>query len=278
MRRNAVTLATAAGALMIAGAAAIPARHATAAASPIKIAIPAELSGSGASVGTLWRDGVELAISDLNAKGGILGHPLVGTVYDTQTNPSVSRAVILKALDGHPYAVLGPVYSGSIQVDEPLTQKARIAEIMGGEAANLTTMGDPYIFRTSLGQAQTVPPVVDYLVKDLHAKRVGMIWVNDDYGKGGHSIFLADAKKAGLKVVADISSEAGQVSFAPDLLKLRAAHVDAVFVYLHEEENARLLKGMRQMGLKVPVVGGATLIDAQTMKLAGSDANGVVSF
>ena len=78
--------------------------------------------------------------------------------------------------------------------------------------------------------------------------------------------------------MADIPSEVGQVSFAPDLLKLRAANVDAVFLYGHEEENARFLKGFQQMGLKAALLGGSTAGDAQAIKLAGGAADGVVTF
>ena len=77
-------------------------------------------------------------------------------------------------------------------------------------------------------------------------------------------------------MVADVPSEAGQVSFAADVLKARRAQPDAIFVYLHEEENARFLKEARRQGIKVPLVGDTTLMDAQTIKLAGADANGVV--
>src|SRR5579883_2108356 len=58
----------------------------------IKLADVVELSGSGASVGTLWRDAAHMAADELNAAGGILGHRIEITDYDTQTNPSVSRA------------------------------------------------------------------------------------------------------------------------------------------------------------------------------------------
>ena len=186
--------------------------------------------------------------------------------------------MIQQALDGHPFAVLGPVYSGSVIVDEALTQAAGVAELVGGEAANLTSQGDPLLFRTSLTQWQTIPPIIDYLVNTVHAKRVGISWVNDDFGKGGHDLFVAEAKKAGVDVVADIPTEVGQVSFAPDLLKLRAANVDAVFLYGHEEENARFLKGFRQMGMKAALVGGSTAGDVQAIKLAEGAAEGVVTF
>lgn len=276
MRIPSVSLALGCSALALAAILAPAAAYADKA--TLEIAVPAELSGSGATVGVLWRDAVLMAIEDVNAKGGIQGHMLHATAYDTQTNPSVSRAVIQQALDGHPFAVLGPVYSGSVIVDEALTQAAGVAELVGGEAANLTSQGDPLLFRTSLTQWQTIPPIIDYLVNTVHAKRVGISWVNDDFGKGGHDLFVAEAKKAGVDVVADIPTEVGQVSFAPDLLKLRAANVDAVFLYGHEEENARFLKGFRQMGMKAALVGGSTAGDVQAIKLAEGAAEGVVTF
>lgn len=244
----------------------------------LELAVPAELSGSGATVGVLWRDAILMAVDDVNAKGGILGHMLHATPYDTQTNPSVSRAVIQKALDGHPFAVLGPVYSGSVIVDEALTQAAGVSEIMGGEATNLTAQNNPSLFRTSLSQPQTIPPIIDYLQNTTHAKRIGISWVNDDFGKGGHDLFVQLAKKAGMDVVVDIPSEVGQANFQPDLLKMRAANVDAVLLYNHEEENARFLKSYRQIGMKALVIGGSSAADAQAIKLSDGAADGVISF
>ncbi len=256
--------------------AAAPAVLAWADDAPIRLADVVELSGSGASVGTLWRDAAHMAADDIDAKGGVLGHKIEITDYDTQTNPSISRAVIQKALDEHPYAVLGPIYSGSAKVDEPLTKAAGIAEFTGGAATDLTHMGSDFIFRTALSAESSEPRVARYLVDDLHAKKVAVLWVNDDAGKSVHDAIVAALQKDGATVVADVSSDGGQVSFAADVQKARRAAPDAIFVYLHEEENARFLKEVRRQGVKVPLVGDTTLMDAQTVKLAGADADGVV--
>ncbi len=268
MRRSLARALLAATALLATGAA-----HAE---DTVPIACVIELSGSGATVGTLWRDAVHMAADDINAKGGLLGHKIVVTDYDTQTNPSVSRAVLQKALDGHPYAVLGPIYSGSVKVDEPLTQAAGIVQITGAEASDITRLGDPDIFRTSFSQLNSMPRVARYMATDLHAKKIAVLWVNDDFGRGGHDAFVAAAQANGMEVVADLSSEAGQASFTADVLKARRARPDAMFVYLHEEESARFLKDARSLGLKMPLVGETTLMNAQTIKLAGDAANGVI--
>ena len=111
--------------------------------------IPAilELSGAGAVSGTNFRDGMLLAIDEINAKGGILGRKIDTPLLDTQSDAGISRAQVQKVLDNNPYVILGPVFSGSVLVDMALTQQAEIPEIVGGEAAAITQKGDPYVFR-----------------------------------------------------------------------------------------------------------------------------------
>src|SRR5271170_4531119 len=98
----------------------------------------AELSGSGATVGTNFKNGVDLAVDEINAHGGILGAKIVVSHVDTQSNAGVAKGLAEKALDSEPYALLGPGYSGSVKVVEPLAAEAGLTEIMGGEAADLT--------------------------------------------------------------------------------------------------------------------------------------------
>ena len=157
---------------------------------PIKLANVAELSGGGATVGTNWKDGIDLAIEEVNAKGGILGRKLEVTHADSQSNPGVARAQVQKALDSEPYVLLGPGYSGSVKVTSPL------------------------------------------------------------------------------------AAEAGQADFAADVSKIKAAAPDAVFVYVNEEESARMLKELKRQAISVPLMGETTLVGQKVVELAGDAANG----
>src|SRR5881227_3487331 len=186
-------------------------------AQPIKLADVAELSGGGATVGTNWKNGIDLAIEEINAKGGVLGRKLEVTHADSQSNPGVARAQVQKALDAEPYVLLGPGYSGSVKVTAPLAAEAGIAQIMGGEAAELTQTGNPFLFRTSFGQQSTMPKVARYIADDVKAKTVAIVWVNNDFGKGGRDTITKEFAKRGVKVVADLSTEAGQADFAADV-------------------------------------------------------------
>src|SRR5437660_3554623 len=213
---------------------------------PIKLADVAELSGGGATDGTKWNTGIDLATEEINAKGGVLGRKLEVTHADSQSNPGVARAQVQKALDGEPYVLLGPGYSGSVKVTAPLAAEAGIAQIMGGEAAELTQAGNKFLFRTSFGQQSSMPKVAKYINDELKAKSVAIVWVNNDFGKGGRDAISKEFARYGIKIVADLSTEAGQADFAADVSKIKAAAPDAVFVYVNEEESARMLKELKR--------------------------------
>jgi len=233
-----------------------------------------EVSGNGAVSGTNFRDGALMAIDEVNAKGGILGRKIVAPVTDTQSNPGISRAQVQKAIDSDPYVILGPVFSGSVKVNMVLAQQAEIPQFTGAEAAEITQMGNDYIFRTSFGQQVSMPKMANFIRDGIKAKSIAFLWVNNDFGKGGRDAFFKEMASRNIKVVADVSTESGQVDFAADIVKLKAANADAIFLYTNEEESARVLREARKQGVKVPLIGETTLIGQKVIDLAGDAANG----
>jgi branched-chain amino acid transport system substrate-binding protein len=240
----------------------------------VNMPIVIELSGAGAVSGTNFRDGAVLAIEEINAKGGILGRKISAPQSDTQSNPGTSRAQVQKAIDSDPYVILGPVFSGSVKVNMILCQQAEVPQIVGAEAADITQMGNPYVFRTSFGQQMSMPKIANYIRDGLKAKSVALLWVNNDFGKGGRDTFIKEMNARGIKVVSDISTESGQVDFAADVVKLKGADADAIFVYTNEEESARFLREARKQGVNKPLIGETTLLGQKVIDMAGPSANG----
>jgi hypothetical protein len=78
-------------------------------------------------------------------------------------------------------------------------------------------------------------------------------------------------------VVADVSTESGQVDFAADVVKLKGANADAIFVYTNEEESARFLREARKQGVSKPLIGETTLLGQKVIDLAGEAANGAAA-
>ncbi|HTS21034.1 MAG TPA: ABC transporter substrate-binding protein [Casimicrobiaceae bacterium] len=244
---------------------------------PVKIFGLVELSGTGATSGTNFNDGVKLAVKEINAGGGILGRRVDYAASDTQSQPQIAKALAVKAIDDGAYLVMGPVFSGSILVSMPETRRAEIPNFTGGEAAAITQQGNPYIFRTSFTQTTAMPKVARYLKDNLKAKTVAVIWVNNDFGKGGRDVFMKAVDAQGIKVVADISTDPGQLDFSGAVLKAKQANADALFVYSNEEESARCLRELRKQGYDKPIVGETVLTSQKVIELAGEAANGAVA-
>lgn len=233
-----------------------------------------ELSGAGATAGTQWKNGIDLAVSEINGRGGILGRQIDIVHYDTQTNPANTRAAVQRAIDEGTYVVLGPVFSGPIGASMQIAQRAEIAQIVGGEAAGLTRQGNNYLFRTSLSQAAAMPKLAAYMKETVKANRIAVVWVNNDFGKGGRDAILPELQKRGIQVALDIATEQGQADFTADAIRIRNANVDAVFVYLNEDESARFLLAANQQNVNKPMIGETTLLGARVIQLAGAAANG----
>lgn len=244
----------------------------------VKIAVPTELSGSSGGNGAHWKNGVDLAVAEINAKGGILGRKIETVSQDTQSNPGVARAVVQKMLDQEPYAVVGPVLSSECKVVMTLTAQAETPHFCGGENAELTGTGNQYYFRTSLGQQFSLPALADYIKDIVKAKSIVILWENDDAGKGSRDVMYKEATARGIKVLADMPSENNQIDFSADVVKARSFNPDAFYIHLREPDTARFLKEYRRQGVNIPLIGDTTLLSQQVIDLAGDAANGVKGY
>ena len=142
-----------------------------------------ELSGTGATSGTNFDNGIKLAVKEINAAGGILGRKVDYVSYDTQSQPGVAKALAQKAVDENAYVVMGPVFTGSIMVSMAETRRAEIPNFTGGEGASITQQGNPYIFRTSFTQATAMPKIANYIRDAVKAKSVDVVDVDPRGGQ-----------------------------------------------------------------------------------------------
>jgi branched-chain amino acid transport system substrate-binding protein len=233
------------------------------------------LSGGGASPGTYFRDGVKLAVAEINAAGGIMGKKLQTTDMDTQTNPGIAKGMTQKAIDDDVFAIFGPVYSGSIMVSMNESRRAEVPNWTGGEAAAVTAQGNPYVFRTAFGQSFSFPKLAKYLTGKY--KSIAVIYQNNDFGKGGRDAIVKNLEGTATKILVEISTDPQQVDFSAAVLKAKQSNADALFVYVTEEESARVLRELRKQGYNKPVIGETTLTGQKVIELAGEAANGAVA-
>jgi branched-chain amino acid transport system substrate-binding protein len=248
---------------------------APAAAQPaIKLPVVAEITGGGAGVGAMWRDAVTMAITEINAKGGILGAKLETSVQDTQTDPPTSVAVMRRVLNDKPFAIFGTVYSSSTVANMDIARQAGVPQFTGSESIIITQKGNDNIFLTSFTQDIGMAKFVRWLVEDQKAEKIALVWVNNAFGKGGRDMFVQFMKDRGKAPILDISTEVQQADFTPELTKVRSSGATHVVIYSHEEENARFMIQLRKMGLSVEPVGETTLCTQTTITPGGAAVNG----
>jgi len=250
---------------------------ASAQAQSVKIVGLVELTGTGTTSGTNFDNGIKLAVKEINAAGGILGRKIDYVSYDTQSNPGVAKGLTDKAVDDEAYVVMGPVFSGSIMVSMASTRRAEIPNFTGGEAAAITQQGNPYVFRTSFTQSTAMPKIANYIRDKVKAKTVDVVYVNNDFGKGGRDLIIKALESRSIKIGADISTEPGQVDFSSVVVKAKQSNGDALFAYTNEEESARLLRELKKQGYKKPILGETVLTSQKVIELAGDAANGAIA-
>ena len=259
---------------LLLGAAALAAPGTARAADPVTMVDNVELSGTGVTSGSMWKAGVDLAVKEINASGGLLGRPIAVRHQDNQSQAQIAKAVEIKAVDDEPYVLLGPIFSGNVNVSSPIADEAETPMFMGGEAANLTQQGRKYLFRTSVSQTGVMPKLAAYMQK-AGIKSVAIVWIANDFGKGGRDTMLKELQARDIKVVADISTEPGQMDYSAAVVNAAKAGADALFSYKNEEESARFLIALRKLGYDKPVFGETVLVSQRVIELAGAAANGV---
>ena len=241
----------------------------------IKFANIVEMSGPGTTSGVMFKNGVELAIKEINAAGGIMGRKISYTSEDTQSNPGVAKGLTQKAVDNDVFAIFGPVFSGSIMVSMAESKRGETPNFTGGEATAITQQGNPWVFRTAFGQSVSFPKVARYI--NGKSKKLAVLYVNNDFGKGGQAAIKQLLANSPTQIVVEISTESGQVDFSAAVIQAKQSGADALFAYTNEEESARLLRELRKQAWNKPVIGETVLTSAKVVELAGEAANGAVA-
>ena len=243
----------------------------------VKIGIVAGFSGGAASVALNWERGVQMAVEEINAAGGILGKKVTTFSLDTQSQTPVSVAAMRKAIEMNPYVVMGTCFSSATVVNMEILQKAGIPQFTAGEAPAITQKGNPNIFRTSYSADLSMQKVVKWITDVLKVKKLAIIYANDEFGKGGRDALVKLLKPKGVEIVADLGTEFGQADFTGELARVKASGADTLFIYLHEEEGGRILPQAKEMGIDkvMRIAGHVTLIGPETLRLAGDAAEGI---
>ncbi|HZV94173.1 MAG TPA: ABC transporter substrate-binding protein, partial [Caldimonas sp.] len=246
-------------------------------AADIKLGAAEALSGPAGQYGQSIRNGLQLAVDEINAAGGVNGDKLSLQVEDEQGKKEQAIDVFKKLIfQDRVLMLFGPTLSNSAQAADPIAQAAHIVAFgTSNTAAGITSIGD-YIFRNSVTEADVLPETLRVAVKHAHIKKVAILYGNDDvFTKSGYDAFKKALADLNIPVTATETFAKGDVDFKAQLTKIKATGPDALVLSALIAEGAPIMVQARQIGLNVPVIGGNGMNSVKIFDLAKGASDGL---
>jgi branched-chain amino acid transport system substrate-binding protein len=247
----------------------------------IKIATVGPITGDGAVWGTQQQQGVQLAIDDINAGGGILGKQVELVAFDDKGDPKEAVSVAQRIVDDPSIvAVVGHLYSSSTKAAGPIYTKGKVP-LVAVAATNPTvvTVGGDYVFRINLSDASAGADMADYTVTKMGKKKIAVLVDQTDYAQGVYDAFAAKAKELGAEIVSVQKYVGGQdKDFSVMLTTIQGTNPDVILASSLSGEAALIAQQMKALGITLPLLipDGAT--EPTYIKLAGAAAEGTTAF
>jgi len=241
------------------------------AAEPIKIGLVNETTGPNAEAGSYTVNGTQLAVDEINAKGGILGRQIELRIEDNQsTNPGTVLAYSKLIGEGGMTAIVGPIRSTQIQAASPTIQKGGVPALVGGTDPSLTKVNNPWIFRVRPNDSYSSRVIAEFGVNTLKLKKWAIVHSTDAFGSGGVKALTAVLQSYGVTPVLTQGYTNNSQDFTPVVLAIKKSGADILATYMTNSPDVGIFaKQLRQLGVGVPWVGSPSVITDTALKLAG---------
>lgn len=250
----------------------------------IKIGINYELSGGVATYGVSSVQGIELAIKEINAAGGINGKQIELVKYDnkSETAEAVTLAAKLMTSD-KVVAVMGPATSGNFKATIPSANEYNVPVISGSATADDVTVTDDgvqeYAFRICFNDSYQGVTMANFALNSKKAKTAAILMdTSSDYAIGLADNFKSTFEAGGGTIVATESYTDGDTDFSSVITKLASKNFDVIFIPGYYEEVGLIIKELRAKNIKVPVLGADGFDSPVLLELAGAAALSDVYF
>lgn len=242
---------------------------------PVKVGVISYLTGAGAGYGEAITNGINLAHEEIEEAGEVDIDLIIEDSAGEQEE-ALSAAQKLMSSD-KVSALIGPTLSTEMNVVGPEADLNGVPTLgTSVTAEGIPQIGD-YIFRNSIPETLAIPAAVEKAVEKFDAKKVAIIYGNDDvFTKAGYDVMKDVTEEMDLEVTTTETFQLGQSDYKAQLTKIKNTEPDLVLASALYNEGAVILDQARKMGIDVPVVGSNGFNSPEIAKIAGEAANGLV--
>lgn len=238
---------------------------------PVKIGFIGPLTGDAANLGQNIKAAVEIAVTEVNAAGGIAGQPLEVIYEDGQCTGKVASNAANKLIniDKVP-VILGGACSGETSSFTGLANQTKTAVLSYCSSAPAITDAGDYIFRNYPSDTFQGAYAAEYLYKTLKKKNVAVLYVKSDWGAGIKDVFIQSFKKLGGTVAAEEGYEQTSRDLRTQLTKVKSTNPEMVYFLGYTEASIPALKQAKELGLNAPFFGGDAWDDSKIWSSVGA--------
>jgi branched-chain amino acid transport system substrate-binding protein len=243
----------------------------------IRIGMLAPLTGSGASFGISQRDGVQLALDEINSRGGIDGRQLQLIEEDTRTEPPVAVTAANKLISQDQVPVLiGSAASLDVPAYMDLLEKAHIPQIVPVAVLPQITEGNAkWTFRSAMNDKIAAIKMAEFVVNDLHAKQVALLIEDSAFGSTGLA-FGDRLSELGVKPVTIEKFKRGDLDMSAQLIKIKSLGVTHIQFWGYYADFAQVAKQMKDLGVQAQLMGNQAPVTDKTIELGGPAVEGAL--
>ena len=227
---------------------------------PIVIGVSTGQTGAVAVAAEWEMWGVNLAVEEINAAGGLLGRKVEVMVLDNKCNPSEAVNVANKLVEAKVVAIEGAHCSSAHLASMKIIADAKIPMVTGiASNPQITELAGPgrneYSFRISPSDAAMMQALGTYLGEKKVFKNVAIIGEDTDFGRGGADAFKKVAEKAGVTVVSTDFHPQNTPDFTSILTRIQQRRPDAIATFQVGGDSINFLRQAMQLGVRIPYTG-----------------------
>ncbi len=245
----------------------------------IRVGLNYAYSGGAATYGQGITEGIELAIEEINKKGGVLGKQLEPVKFDNKSDATESANITTKlATREKVVAILGSDTSGSTKAAIPAAMQNKIPLISSSATADDVTVDSngnvkEYVFKTCFNDSFQGVMMAEFAYNDLDLKNAAILAdTTSDYAQGLSKAFNETFKELGGAVLSEEAYQTKDTDFKAVLTNIKGKNPEVLFVPGYYEEVGLIIRQARELGINIPILGGDGYESPKLIKIAGEDA------
>ena len=244
----------------------------------IRIGVVGPESGGSAQLGQGQHKAAQMAADEINADKTAGDWKLEIFFEDDEGNPTKSANATNKLIQQEKiHVMIGAINSSATLADMVMTGRAGIPQITAGSTgSSITDQGNKWIFRTAVNDEFQADALIRYAKDDRGFKKIATFTAADDYGQSGAKLLAKAAAREGVEMVSVQTYNNGDKDFKPQLLSIRDAGAEGVFMWGLYTEAALIVKQARQLGLGVQFFGASGMAARKLIELGGEAIQGLV--